>query len=303
MKREAFTAKDKKSLSLGVWDEVKSPAGAVVIAHGMAEHIARYEALGKFLNDNGFAALGFDLRAHGETDKGALGLAGKGDLFENSVSDIGELVAAARERYNAPVFLLGHSYGSFLAQRYLARGAEGIDGLILSGSAFQEGPMLNMGYAIARKKVKKGKGDEPGEFFAKLTFRKYDKKTRDGINGWLSRSHPEVGGYNVDPLCGFVCSNGFYESFFKGLRRIAADNFENGGKNLKVLMITGAEDKVSADGKLALKLYRRLLQAGYRPEALFYQGARHEVLNETNRGEVFDDILVFLNAAAGISGG
>ena len=296
MKKEIFQGADGKAVALYCWDEVPSPVGVVQLVHGMSEHAGRYAEFAAFLNENGFIVLADDHRAHGETDKDALGLA-YGDLFEDTVRDERGISALINERYGLPLVLMGHSYGSFLAQRYLTYGTQALAGCVLMGSAAMEGPVVSLGLGIASGKVKKGKGDEPGRFFAGQTFVKYDKKANDGINGWLSRDKAQVGKYNLDPFCGFACSNGFYASFFRGLKAIWKDSGAHVEKRLPLLIVSGGADGVGGYGKLTEKLKKRYLRLGLTPEYKLFEGARHELLNETNRDEVWAYLLDFFRRA------
>lgn len=287
--------KDGENLHIALWDNAEKPKAVLQIVHGMAEHIARYDDFAKYLNECGIIVAGDDHRAHGQTHPNRLGLVGNGDLFENSVSDEYEITLKLKSLYNLPVIILGHSYGSFLVQRYLSLGyGDSVSGCVLMGSAAMEGFMVNIGASIANSRFKKGRQDEKGDTFANLTFHSYDKKIRDGINGWLSRDIEQVGKYNVDPLCGFVCSNGFYKFFFNGLKTIAADDGNKINKHLKLYIVSGGNDYVGGCGKLVQKLFSRYKRFGLNPELKIYDGARHEILNDINRGTVFEDIYTFI---------
>lgn len=294
MKTEIFTATDGKAISLKVWDEVSEPKGVLQLIHGMAEHISRYNDFAEFMNKHGYIVSGDDHRAHGDTDPDALGLAGEGDLFEKTVADEKGITAFLRERYNLPVVVMGHSYGSFLTQRYLTLGTSDIAGCVLMGSAAMEGFIVNMGRKIAAKKLKKGLKDAPGKFFAKQTFVKYDKKIKDGINGWLCRDYAEVGKFNSDPQCNFTCSNGFYYYFFGGMQSIAKDKGDNIRKDLPLLIISGDADGVGGYGKLVKKLYNRYVKFGLSPKLQLVPEARHELINETNKSEIYETIENFV---------
>ena len=271
MERKTFAAADGKEISYAVFADVKQPKAVLQIVHGMVEHIGRYSDFARFMNEHGYIVAGDDHRAHGLTDKDALGLAGEGDLFENTVSDLLRLTNILKETYNLPVIVLGHSYGSFLTQRYLTEDTEGI-------------------------KLKKHK-DERGSLFAKLTFESYDKKFKEeGINAWMTRDKKIVGEYNVDKLCDFVCSNGFYYYMFNGLCSIADDDNAKIRKDLPLLLIAGDKDGVGANGKLVKKLYKKFADLGLNPQMKLYEGARHEVLNEINRDEVYKDVLAFCDS-------
>lgn len=293
MQREKFTAADGKEISYAVWDEVKEPKGILQIVHGMVEHIGRYDSFARYMNLNDFIVIGDDHRAHGLTDEHAHGLAGEGDLFENTVSDLRQLTDIAIEKYKLPLVIFGHSYGSFLTQRYLTYGTEKIAGCILCGSALMPRSTVRLARSIAKGKLKKHR-DEEGKLFASMTFKKYDKKFKtEGINAWLSRDAASVGKYNTDPLCDFVCSNGFYYWFFSGMNSIHESDNLKIGRDLKLLLIAGDKDGVGNYGKLVKKLYEKYLKLGLSPDIKLYEGARHELLNETNKEEVYDDILNF----------
>ena len=118
MKTEIFTAADGKAISLKIWDEASEPRMVLQLVHGMAEHVSRYNDFAEYLNSCGIIVAGDDHRAHGDTDPDALGLAGEGDLFHKTVEDEKGITALLKERYGLPVVIMGHSYGSFLTQRY-----------------------------------------------------------------------------------------------------------------------------------------------------------------------------------------
>ena len=172
-------------------------------------------------------------------------------------------------------------------------GTKGVSGIILSGSAAMEGFMLSMAYRMAFKRCQKDKGNEPGTKFAKATFMKYDKKFGEGKNAWLSRDAAMVGVYNTDPMCDFICSNAFYKYFFGGLKNILRDKGGSIRKDLKLLITSGSMDCVGGCGTLVQKLYDRYVGFGLTPQLKLYEGARHELINETNRDEVYADLLAF----------
>lgn len=295
MIREEFTAFDGKKIAIAIWDEVENPKAVVQIVHGMAEHIARYDEFARYLNSRGYIVEGDDHRAHGLTDKDALGLAGNGDLFEKTVRDERDLTAMLKARYSLPVILFGHSYGSFLSQRYLSIDPRPLKAAVLCGSAFMTGAPVSFGHAIAKRKVKKHR-DEKGEIFASLTFGGYDKKFGEGAGGWLNRDKAEVDKYNADPLCNFTCSNGFYYWFFRGLKAIKKAKHENLAPDFPLMIISGSDDMVGGRGKLVKKLNKRYQKLGLNPRFKLYEGGRHEIVNELNRAEVYADVADFFDS-------
>lgn len=298
MKRIDFTAKDGKSINLAIWDDVsiEDVKGVVQIAHGMAEHIARYDDFAKFLNANGYVVIGDDHRAHGRTDAGRLGLVEKGkDLFEDTVSDLAEISDYAKKLFDLPLFLLGHSYGSFLTQAYLMKYSDKLSGCVLSGSALYSKFVAGFGKITASLKSSFG-ADKPGKFFAKITFGGYDKTLKCEPNGWLSRCAESNDKYAADELSGFVCSNGFYKSFFTGLLKLAKSNFSSVKSDLPLMIAYGSQDCVGGCGKLIRPLVAKYTAAGLAPIVKEYVGARHEILNETNNAEVYGDLLKFFDS-------
>lgn len=294
-----FTASDGVNLSLTVWDEVENAKAVVVIGHGMAEHIGRYDGFAQFLNGHGFIVVGADKRGHGKTDPGHLGLTKGLDLFERTAMDDREIAAHLKGQYNLPLIAFMHSYGSFIMQRNLYE-ENPYTYIVLSGSAFMGGAIVSMGRFLAKLKGKK-KQDTPGKMFARMTFKSYDKKFKQGLNGWISRDLKEVGKYNADPLCGFICSVGFYLSFFTGLKKVEKGAFLScPDKNAKILILSGSNDMVGGKGKLVAKLSDKLTNAGFAPEVKLFEGGRHELLNEKNKKEVYDFLLERFDAALSV---
>ena len=298
MKTETYNAHDEKKIYLCIWDDVASPKGVLQIAHGMVEHIARYDDFAKFMNENGFIVAGDDHRAHGNTDPNTRGhIVGSKNVFADTVQDEIGITKMLKERYSLPVVLMGHSYGSFITQAVVAEGAENLSGVVLMGSALQKGMSVFFGNFIGSRRRRKGLSAEPGTTFIKQTFGKYEKQFKEeGPGAWLSRDKERVAKYANDPLCGFACTNGFYLSFFQGLKKIAASKNEKADKNLKMLIVSGSQDPVGGNGKLVTKLYENYKAQGFNPQLKLYEGARHELLNETNRDEVSADILEFVNS-------
>lgn len=294
MKTEFVTMRDGKKVAVTVWDNVAKPRAAVVMVHGMCEYIARYDDFCEYLNSNGYCVIGMDNRGFGHTDEDALGKGVEG-MFEATVDDIEQEVDIAKERWNVPVFVIGHSYGSILTQRFIQKYHEAVEGAILCGSTIQKGFILALGRAIAKRKAKKDPNAD-GKFFAKMTFESYDKKLKDGVNGWINRDKAEVEKYNADPLCAGVgvCSVMFYKELLDGNKRIN-DNRAATPKDFKLMIASGTADGVGGYGKLIKKLVKAYAKCGLDPVVKMYEDGRHEILNEINKGVVYEDFLDFLD--------
>lgn len=295
MERELFTSHDGKELSVCYWENAGDAKAVVLISHGMSEHAERYAEFAEYLNANGYIVIADDHRGHGRTDPERLGMAEAGkDLFADTVKDMKALTDMAKEKYGLPVILFGHSYGSFLSQAYIEEYSDGIIACVLSGSALYGKLLASFGALVAGMKSKKH-ADEPGKFFVKITFDGYDKKIGEGKNGWLSRNAVNNSKYADDPLSGFLCSNAFYKYMFGGMKKLAKEKRVKARKDLPVFVIYGSKDYVGNCGKLTEKLVDKYVKAGLTVEVKRYEGARHELTNEINRAEVFEDVTEFFD--------
>ena len=274
-----------------------APRAAVVIAHGMVEHPARYDEFAKFLTDHRIAVYGIYHIGHGP-DAAVLNHMGEGD-FDRCVDNLHELVEIAAAETGAPVVLLGHSMGSFLSQLYVTRYRD-LAGLILSGST-KASPMAKMGAVIATLLTAFSKDKtHPSSFMNTMAFGAYNKafpNPRTDFD-WLSRDAAQVDQYIADPLCGGICSISFYKNLTCGMARMGKpDLIRNIPKDLPVYIQGGSEDPVSDMGKGLYALRDQYTALGLsHVELEVYDGARHEIFNETNRMEVYRNTLAFIDS-------
>lgn len=292
MKEEIFTANDGKRLACTLWDNVKNPVGVVQIIHGMDEHVRRYDRFAKFLNKNGYIAFGDDHRAHGKTaaDISKIGQPnGDKDLFAATVSDELEIMKYLKKKYKKPIFLFGHSYGSFITQRLMEETNLPTAGVCLSGSAKYPMAFLMIATFTAWVGKKLFGPDAPARFI------EFFSPIRGKIDGGskLTRDTAQAAAHDADPMRAKYFSYGFYYSFFKNLMKLSGD----ANPETPLLIISGSRDLVSMNSRLAMSLYRAY--QGHNMENLtviIYPDARHELLMETNYNEVQHDILEFFNS-------
>ena len=247
--------------------------GVLQISHGMGEHALRYRKPLQPLIDAGFAIYANDHRGHGRTarSKDHLGDFGSGG-FAALVEDMAELSRIARrENPGARLILMGHSMGSFAAQTYVVDHSDLIDGLVLSGSA-----------AFDKLQAPKGGLKSIGDGMG---------RTRTPFD-WLSRDEREVDAYITDPLCGFTANEASRNSMFAaGAAAVDPNALGRIRKNLPIYIFAGDKDPINADLTRLWPLVERYRQAGVVDvETRFYEGGRHEMLNETNRDEVVSDL-------------
>ncbi|MFI8479571.1 lysophospholipase [Pseudomonas sp. NPDC078700] len=301
MQHEAFwhQSNDSTPLYVNRWYGDQPPKAIVMLAHGMAEHSSRYARLGETLVANGFELYAHDQRGHGRTAEhatlGHYADANGWNLVVNDLACINHLIRHQHEQ--APIFLLGHSMGSYIAQAYLMQHSSSVHGAILSGSNYQPVALYKSAMAIAKFEAwRQGPLGHSAliEFLSFGSFNKAFKPNRTGFD-WLSRDPDEVDKYINDPLCGFRCSNQLWLDLLTGLQQITPlAKLTQIEASLPLLIIGGARDPVS-QGKRLANLAGALREAGKQYVDLkIYPEARHELLNESNRDEVTGFIIDWL---------
>ena len=271
---------------------IDRPTGLVLVSHGASEHSGRYDRFARALNAAGFAVAALDHRGHGKTaastGQGIMGPGG-GDAV---VADLHELRTSASTAVgpDVPVVLFGHSMGSLVGLAYLARHAEGLAGSVLCGfpadidGAAALAPLLAGMEAVRDEPIADLLGDNNKAFEPART--RYD---------WLSRDAAEVDRYVADPMCGDdnPLTYGYLIDLFDVVVP-ARDRLAS--ITSPVLVIAGDQDPAGAMGAHPTRLADALRAAGIAVDLKLYPGARHELLNETNRDEVTADIVDWLVA-------
>ncbi len=304
MKETTFTFKGSNQQEIFVrkWEpEISEIKGVLQIAHGMAEHSGRYTEFGDFMTKNGFVVFVNDHIGHGQTAKTVqnLGFFGKKNGWHFLVNDVIKLNEIILQQFpDKPVFLMGHSMGSFAVRTAIAKYSPKIKGAIISGTNAQSGALIKFGIFMAwLQGILKNKA-KPSKLLDKLSFGKYNTffKPNKTPFDWLSRDNDRNKNYVDDPFCGTVFSNRF---FFDMLSMILFVNkkstFDKVPKNLPILMFSGTKDPVGNFSKDVQKVYNNYRNSGVNDIKLkLYEDGRHEMLNETNRQEVYNDILNWL---------
>lgn len=301
MRHNAFplAASDGLHLHVNHWHSDEPPRAVVMLSHGMAEHGLRYARLAESLVPAGFDLYAMDQRGHGQSaEQGVLGHYADEDGWNKVVGDLATLNHHIRQRYpQTPIFLLGHSMGSYIGMAYLMGHSCSLQGAILSGSNYQPVALYRAARLIARferwRLGPKGRS-KVIDFLSFGSFNKAFKPNRTAFD-WLSRDPVEVDKYVTDPLCGFVCTTQLWCDLLGGLQHITpTDNLAQIDAKLPLLVIGGSRDPVS-DGKRLTDLAQALRQAGVQDVQLkVYPKARHELLNESNRDEVTHALIDWL---------
>ena len=277
------------------------PRGVIVISHGMAEHASRYARFAASAVEEGYAVLAGDHRGHGATAApGGFGFVAEQDGWDTVVADMSTVMDAARRAWpDVPVFLMGHSWGSFLARDLAARRGGDLAGLILLGTGSGVGALTRPATAICAGESRLRGPRHPSRLLNALAFGPYQRHFAPNRTeaDWISRDAKEVDRYVADPWCGFVCTSSFFRALVAGQGAVnTASHAAAVPADLPMLLASGDRDPVGAMGRgvqRAATLYRR---AGVREvSVLLYPGGRHELLNETNRDQVTGDILTWID--------
>ena len=277
------------------------PRGIIVISHGMAEHASRYARFAASAVEEGYVVLAGDHRGHGATAApGGFGFVAEQDGWDTVVADMSTVMDAARRAWpDVPVFLMGHSWGSFLARDLAARRGGDLAGLILLGTGSGVGALTRPATAICAGESRLRGPRHPSRLLNALAFGPYQRHFAPNRTeaDWISRDAKEVDRYVADPWCGFVCTSSFFRDLVAGQGAVnTASHAAAVPADLPMLLASGDRDPVGAMGRgvqRAATLYRR---AGVREvSVLLYPGGRHELLNETNRDQVTGDILTWID--------
>ncbi len=264
------------------WDPENPPRAAVQITHGMGEHARRYDHVAHALNEAGFVVYAQDHRGHGASaDPASYGDLGPGS-WDALVDDIGLLSGIIRDDHaDLPLILLAHSMGSFAAQQYLLDHSADVDAVVLTGTAVIDllEPALDLSQPL-----------DLAMFNAAFVPARTDYD-------WLSRDEAIVDAYIADPACGFGIDAEATKGMFAGARRLADPaQVATMRPDLPVYIAAGENDPVNGGLALLTPLTDRYQAAGLDDVTVrVYPGARHEILNETNRDEVIAELNAWLD--------
>ena len=269
------------------WEPAGKPVATVLLVHGMGEHVRRYEDTAHALTADGFAVVGYDHRGHGSSV-----LPGRlpGDLGPDGwnalVADVGRLIDVAKNEIpELPLVVIAHSMGSFATQQHLLEHSDDVDAVVLSGTAALDAlePALDFDSEL-----------DLSMFNAPFAPARTDFD-------WLSRDTDIVDDYVADPLCGFGIDATATREMFTGARRLADPALiRMMRRDLPILIAVGDQDPVGGGGALVDQLAAHYRSAGLIDVTVrVFPGARHEILNETNRTQVRNELIAWMMRAIG----
>ena len=286
-----------------VWEPDGEPKAVLQIIHGMVEFVDRYDDFAKFLAEHGFLVTGEDHLGHGESVQsdeyhGYFGDEGNAWV----IADIHHLREMTQKEYpNIPYLMLGHSMGSFLVRQYITENgaayADGLSGVIVMGTGWQPGAAMTTAKAIA-KLMGTSKVGKRAKLIDNMCFGSYLKKIENpnSVSDWLTKDEEVVRWYRNEPLCTFhFTPNGYYHMFSGMQKAHDTERMKKLPAGLPILFTSGAEDPVGAWGegvRKAFMVYQENTPCDV--SILLYDGDRHEILNETDKDQVYADMLEFL---------
>ena len=271
--------------------------GVLQICHGMVEYINRYDEFAEFMAGHGYYVTGHDHLGHGKSIQTEEDLGYFNEIRGNQyvIGDIHKLRELTMKKHpGVPYYMLGHSMGSFLLREYLTMYGTGLAGAIIMGTGYQGALVLNAGQLVC-KVIAVFKGWKyRSKFVDNLSFGSYNKKFEpaETTKDWITSDKERKKKYVDDPLCSYMFTLGAYYQMFEGMKVLTRkDSIARIQKELPILFVSGEDDPVGAFGKGVIKVYEKYKSAGIHNLSIhLYKGDRHEILNEVNRKDVYEDL-------------
>lgn len=275
-----------------------APKAVLQLVHGIAEHIGRYDRFARFMSDHGYLVCAEDHLGHGNTPENAedLGYTADKDGWVKMTDNVRALHERITPQYpGIPYFILGHSMGSFLTRSYLIRYPGTVDACALLGTGQQPESVLKTGLAACRlEQIRLGKRGR-SKLLQSLCFGAYNSQFKPNRteSDWVCSVDEVVDAYIADPFCQVMPTVTLMRDMLTGIRfNQQAENLAKMDKTTPVFFLSGDQDPVGGNGKGVRVAYQSFLDAGCSHVRLkLYPGGRHEMLNEHNWQDVYDELL------------
>lgn len=303
----SFLSLDKKTTIHGVkWVPETSVQAVLQLSHGMIEYIERYRDFAEYLNRFGFLVVGNDHLGHGQSVTGPedWGYFAEKDGGAFLVEDLHRVTELVKTEYpGVPVFLMGHSMGSFMARRYLTKYGAEINGAIVMGTGHQNGLLLTVGRVLCGFLAELRGSRHRSPLMHRLMFGAYNRRvpSPQSKNDWLTSDRSIVEEYDRTPACSFLFTVSGLKQIFDTIAYVKdGANVARVPKELPILVIAGKEDPVGEYGRAVTRTYEQYRKLGVADVRLhLVENARHEILNETNRQETYEVLREWLEEHSG----
>ncbi len=283
------------------WIPDGEPKAILQMCHGMVEYIDRYDEFARYLAERGYYVVGHDHLGHGKSilSKEHYGFFHETYGNQYVIGDIHRLRTMTQKKYpELPYFMLGHSMGSFLLRQYLIMKGEGLAGAIIMGTGYQPLAVLMAGQKVC-KAIAKVKGWKyRSEFVNNLSFGSFNKKFEpaETPRDWVTSDKEKRAAYVKDPLCGFTFTVSGYFHMFEGMKLLETKgSVEKIPTDLPIFFVAGQDDPVGDFGKGVTRIFEKYKNAGIKNvDMKLYPNDRHEILNETDREQVYEDLYQWM---------
>jgi alpha-beta hydrolase superfamily lysophospholipase len=292
----------KTDLYIKYWMPNKKIKAILQITHGMLEYIDRYNEFAQFLVNEGYLVVGQDILGHGESvvDYSKRGFFAKENGNQILLDDMKKIMEDTKNKYpNLPYFHLGHSMGSYLLRQFLTVYSEQFSGAIIVGTGMPPKIVLKFGMFLTNL-MRKIKGEMyRSKFIDDISigsFNNHYDNPKTKVD-WISRDEKIVKDYVNDEKINYIFTVNAYYNMYKSISSLYDyDKLAKISKTIPIILLSGEKDPVGEFTKGVEKTYEMLKNVGLlNIEKKYYQGARHEIINEINRKEVYVDILDWLD--------
>lgn len=277
------------------------PRAIIQIAHGMAEHSLRYDHFARYFVGNGYTVFANDHRGHGKAiGDGAAGYFAECGGWKLVLDDMVCLNKKINSLYKeTPVFLVGHSMGSFFAQQFMVEHGQHLQGVVLSGASYTSRWLASVFYGVAILECLRIGARERSRLIQWLSFGSYNRQFRPTRTefDWLSRSADQVDRYIDDPLCGFQCTNQLWVDLLSGISRLfSRENKARMPLDMPVYVMSGARDPLISKKKQLYRLKKEFQSCGMRDvQCDIFPECRHEIFNEVNREAIYLKLVAWMD--------
>lgn len=284
------------------WKPEGEVKAVLQLCHGMVEYIRRYDEFAEFMCSRGYYVVGNDHLGHGKSVQSKSEYGFFNEKYGNAcvIGDMHTLRQRTMKKYpDVPYFILGHSMGSLLVRQYIQLYGNGLSGAVLLGVVSdQKKAVLLCGKRLCRLMAAFRGWHFRSKFIDGMVLGSYNKKFKPARTrvDWMTSDREHLDAYVADPLCSFVFTVNAYYSMFTGMLNMEKkESIYMIPKTLPILFASGTDDPVGNFGKGVRKIYEQYKAAGLQDVTLrLYAGDRHELLNETDRQQVYQDLFDWL---------